>query len=107
MKKAIVIKNKAHSILEDQERVLRSAGYDYEEFNIPEAGLTLSQMREAVNQFPAYRKVIFLSPVPAMMALMAQRGRAFKAFHNDVREKKELPNGRIIMTVAKTGWEIV
>jgi len=28
-------------------------------------------------------------------------------FHNDNREKKELPNGKIIHTVAQKGWVLV
>jgi uncharacterized protein (DUF111 family) len=49
------------------------------------------------------QKVIFVSPIPALMKLM----RHWKVFHNDNREKKELPNGKIIMTVAKKGWVLV
>jgi len=26
--------------------------------------------------------------------------------HNDRREKKELPNGRVISVVAQTGWQL-
>jgi hypothetical protein len=32
---------------------------------------------------------------------------SWQVFHNDRREKKELPNGKVIMTVAKEGWELV
>ena len=28
-------------------------------------------------------------------------------FHNDKRQKRELPNGKIISVVAETGWQLV
>ena len=107
MKKALLVINEQHSILPDQERVLKLAGYEYEEFKIPAKGMTLAEMREAVDSFPAWSKIIFLSPVPAMMSMLNSKGKRFRVFHNDNREKKELANGKIIMTVAKEGWELV
>lgn len=107
MKKAIVVINKSHTLLEDQEKVLKTAGYEYTLHKIPANGLSLTEMGEVVNSFPAWSKIIFLSPVPAMMSLLNRKGKRFKVFHNDSRVKKELPNGKIIMTVAPTGWELV
>ena len=50
---------------------------------------------------------MFASPVPALIALAQRAGVEVKVLHNDKREKKELPNGKIIMTVAQAGWVIV
>jgi hypothetical protein len=41
------------------------------------------------------------------MKLVAATDKEFFVLHNDRREKKELPNGKVIMTVAKEGWMIV
>ena len=64
--------------------------------------------------------VIFASPVPALYgALAATAGESrivFKdetlaprvlVFHNDQREKVELPNGRVIQRIAREGWVLV
>jgi len=63
--------------------------------------------------------VVFVSPVPYLLSLLTfQLGgyygedavvppfRVF-LFHNDRREKKELPNGKIIFTIPPEGWELV
>ena len=47
--------------------------------------------------------VVFCSPIPAMMKLLD----GWFVFHNDAREKVELPNGKIIMKVAEKGWQLV
>ena len=66
--------------------------------------------------------VIFASPVPYMLMRLSDLAaqcidpntgtKAYAlervyVFHNDNREKKELPNGKIIQTVASTGWILV
>lgn len=64
--------------------------------------------------------VVFVSPIPYMMIQLTrkeyyiptleyvdQTGMFIKTFHNDNRDKKELPNGKIIYTVAKEGWQLV
>ena len=107
MKKAIVVINEGHEVLEDQERLLRDAGYEYSLHKIPADGLTLQRMQEVVNGFPAWSKIIFISPAPTMMAILNSKQKRFKVLHNDQRVKRELPNGKIIMTVAETGWQLV
>lgn len=52
--------------------------------------------------------VVFVSPVPVLLAkLSASQVVKVHVLHNDNREKKELPNGKIISVVAKEGWELV
>jgi len=62
---------------------------------------------------------VFVSPVPCMirelqaLSVIPTEGPdmeqlyAVLIFHNDRREKKELPGGKIIYTVAETGWQLV
>jgi hypothetical protein len=63
--------------------------------------------------------VVFVSPIPALLLILAQRdGERFgsgandglscvQVFHNNKREKKELPNGKIISVTATEGWELI
>jgi len=66
--------------------------------------------------------VVFASPVPFLLKELAKRSMfaehhgdhaeeselySVLVFHNDRREKKELSDGRIIQTVAATGWRLV
>jgi len=66
--------------------------------------------------------VIFVSPIPYLLKELTRRsvnadeyfgGIKFDfhyetlVFHNDRREKKELPDGRIIQVVAQEGWQLV
>jgi len=100
-----VVLNEQHSLMPNQEEVLNEEYKSWEIFGVPAGGWTAVEMEEKVEELKG-DVVIFASPVPALMALLA-RTDTFRVLHNDRREKKELPNGRIIMTVAKTGWQIV
>lgn len=64
--------------------------------------------------------VVFVSPIPYMIKRLTQLSIVADIdgactfmeygtfiFHNDKREKKELPNGKIIYTVAQEGWQLV
>ena len=122
MKKAIIVMNESHSLLPEQEKIL---GMEYEGFDIlpvPSQGWTLSEMIDQINQLheKACREkldIVFVSPIPLMIReltemAMCSKGSGkkryrVKLFHNDNRIKKELPNGRIIQTVAETGWQLV
>jgi hypothetical protein len=104
MKKALVLLNEQHSLLEEQRGILDGL-FDWTIKAVPSSGWTLSQMREVLQELKAFDgEVIFASPIPALIMGMEGEG---LLFHNDHREKKELPNGKIIMTVAQTGWQLV
>jgi hypothetical protein len=104
MKKALVVLNEQHSLLEEQRGILDGL-FDWTIKPVPSSGWSLSQMREVVQELKSFDgEVVFASPVPAL--LMGMEGRGF-LFHNDKREKKELPNGKVIMAVAQTGWQLV
>ena len=101
--------NEQHTLLVDQETQL-SEMWDFSEVeknlvSIPATGLTYNQQITIADSLTGI--ILFVSPLPAMMSYLAQNNRKFLVFHNDKREKKELPNGKIIFTVAKTGWGIV
>ena len=121
MKKAIVVMNETHSLLPEQEEIL---GMVYEGFDIlpvPAQGWGIGVMIDKIHELHerACREkldIVFVSPIPLMirelteMALCPNSGRRryrVKLFHNDRREKKELPGGKIIQVVAQTGWELV
>lgn len=73
----------------------------------------------ASNTF-SHADIIFASPVPVLLATLsataAESYAVFRdadpvprvlVFHNDRREKVELPNGRIIQRIAREGWVLV
>ena len=69
--------------------------------------MTLQEMQDLMDNLPPYSELTLASPVPALMMILRQEKFKWSVFHNDQREKKELPNGKIVMTVSKTGWVIV
>lgn len=102
--KALVILNEQHKLMEEQVAILDGL-FDWTIKPVPASGWSLSQMREVIQELKAFDgEVVFASPIPAL--LMGMEGSGF-LFHNDRREKKELPNGKVIMTVAQTGWQLV
>lgn len=104
MKRALVILNEQHKLMDEQVAILDGL-FDWSVKAVPASGWSLSQMREVIQELKAFDgEVVFASPVPAL--LMGMEGRGF-LFHNDRREKKELPNGKVIMAVAQTGWQLV
>lgn len=105
----LVIINEAHNILDEQESILNEifGNGNWNCLEIPEDGLTKDQIEVIVNGLSNDTKIIFISPLPAMMKMLSKTDIEWSVFHNDIREKKELPNGRIVMTVAKTGWQLI
>jgi len=108
MTKTKVILNEQHKLMDDQKRMLdeRFGIAGWEITSVPSKGWILPKMKEVAGDLSNYA-VCFASPIPALMKLVASTGNEFYVLHNDNREKKELPNGKIIMTVAKEGWMIV
>lgn len=121
MKKAIIVMNESHSLLPEQARIL---GRVYEGFDIlpvPSQGWDTGEMLDKINEL--YEKacrekldIVFVSPIPLMIRELTEmsicpkggeRKYRVKLFHNDHREKKELPDGRIISVIAQTGWKLV
>lgn len=121
----IIIINEAHSLLSEQEKILKEKFGTYEFLHVPKNGWSKEdQQKIAKKLINEGGNIVFISPVPMLMALIAfykGYGRAgietgqplmgwdinLYLFHNDKREKKELPNGKIIQVVAQTGWQLV
>lgn len=104
MMKALVVLNEQHKLMDEQVSILDGL-FDWTIKPVPSSGWSLSQMREVLQELKSFDgEVVFASPVPAL--LLGMEGRGF-LFHNDKREKKELPNGKVIMVVAQTGWQLV
>jgi hypothetical protein len=120
---ARVIINEQHSLLPEQEKILNSQFDSWEFFKVPADGWTLPEIMEKAKEL-AKDNVVFCSPIPVLLAELAKNAGFMDAcskvengfsgqvpsvyvFHNDVREKKELPNGKIISVTAKEGWQLV
>jgi len=125
MKKALVIINENHSLMTEQKQILEKNYSSIEFLKVPAQGWKLEEMRSIVEEISSmdlkgyYLDIVFVSPVPYMIRELTRREIFFvneyaeqtnmfvRVFHNDVREKKELPDGRIISVVAQTGWQLV
>lgn len=120
MKVKVVI-NEQHKLMGEQIEILdnKFQPLGWELFKIPAEGLTLIEQIETAGEIQQEPGVVFASPVPVLLARCVAlaveadslgspgiRGSVF-VFHNDHREKKELPGGKVIMTVAQTGWQLV
>lgn len=121
----IIIINEAHSLLSEQEKILKEKFGTYEFLHVPKNGWSKEdQLRIAKKLIKEGGNIIFISPVPLLLGLIAfykGYGKAGKdigqpfmgwdislyLFHNNQREKRELPNGKIIQVVASTGWQLV
>ena len=106
MKKIKVVINKQHSLLDNQKDALMEQG-DFEIFPVPEKGWTLDKMLEVQKELEEAERVVFVSPIPVLLGeLVSSNKVSVGVFHNDCRDKKELPNGKIIFTPSQTGWII-
>ncbi|OXB94795.1 hypothetical protein [Parageobacillus galactosidasius] len=107
--KVFVIKNEQHSLFEEQIRLLHERFGYYKEYLVPADGWTLAQMQEHIAFLSQNADtIVFASPIPYMIKQLSRYNylRVF-VFHNDKREKRVLPDGRVIQTVASTGWQLV
>ena len=117
--------NETHTILPDQEATLdrRFGKGNWDFIFVPKEGWTWEQQLEEASHFvlTSLRKIkrderplvaVFLSPVPALLCLLSRiegsdRTVEVQVFHNDNREAKELPGGRVVHVVAADGWILV
>lgn len=127
-KNALVIINENHSLMTEQKEILEKFFSSIEYLKVPAQGWTLEEMDSIIESIKEksreydYRNpltLIFVSPIPYMMIQLTRAekfchmdythptGILVRTFHNDRREKKELPDGRIIQVVAQTGWQLV
>ena len=111
----LLIINEQHSLFEEQEQILNKKG-SFETIEVPAVGWTLEEQRQVAQELMEmldnkHDTLVFASPVPYLLKVMsllsAEDNFVTLVFHNDNREKLELPNGKIIHKVAKTGWQLV
>ena len=116
MKKALVIINEQHSLLAEQRLILNHTFKENLKIkNVPAKGWTWTQQENIAREIIELNitHVVFVSPVPVLLRELSYHwGRDSKnpivlVFHNDNRQKKELPNGKIISVIAKEGWQLV
>ena len=121
-----IIINEQHGLIEEQRQLLEEKfGSNIEMLLVPASGWTLEEMETVAKDLEG-ETVVFVSPIPFLLSalsfmsgyghestclsanghLMGENTNVF-IFHNDNREKKELPNGKVIFTVAKTGWQLI
>lgn len=125
--RAFVIINETHSLLPEQEQLLREQYDDWSVLSVPAAGWNIREMKKQIKKLTSkeirgdkrYLDVVFVSPIPYMIRELTRcelwtvndyaedTGLRVRIFHNDRREKKELPNGKIIQVVAREGWQLV
>lgn len=122
--RAIVVINEQHTLMKEQRNLLDSKYESWTTCEVPASGWTLEEQKEKeIELQDHWRDIIFASPVPVLLMACADRcGKADASqywgqhypstsniylFHNDKREKKELPGGKIINAVAQTGWQLV
>jgi hypothetical protein len=106
-----IIINEQHTLLPAQQHELdlhnRHNGYNYIPLLVPADGWTLAQQRTVFAETLAGQATVFLSPIPYLLGLCAALNPETYVFHNDRREKKELPNGKVISVTAPDGWQLV
>ena len=113
VKRAYVIINEDHKLFNEQTSLL-TFNYEIIEFyTVPKYGWTLNELSDIIKELSEKMKegvdMVFVSPVPVLILKLAQvdaEGKV-KVFHNDNRDKHQLPDGRITYSVAKTGWKLI
>ncbi len=103
----VVVINEQHTLLYEQLTLL---GNNWSTQTTPKNGLNLIDQRSLAASLIDHdrgNKIVFCSPVPFLLAKVAKEHPCVGVFHNDRREKKEIPNGKVISVTAREGWEIV
>jgi len=114
MEKAIIVINEDHNLLPVQEAQLKGRFGKWATFAVPKGGLPSDKQRAlAEGLWELHEDIIFVSPVPmalATAALLKGKERSGRhrvwLFVNDKREKKALPDGRVISILAFDGWRL-
>jgi len=109
MKKVKVIINEQHQLLKCQETELNElfGANKWEREDIPARGLDEQETADLVEEL-VEETVVFLSPVPLMIALRHAWSPYSDTylFFNPNRVKKEI-KGKIIYAIPQEGWEIL
>lgn len=112
MKTTIII-NKQHTLLPEQEELLKEKFGAWTTILVPSLGWDKEERDIICNALRG--NVVFVSPIPGMILDLAGRASFESANHgsqtvrpwvfsNDTREKKELPGGKVVSVTAQSGW---
>ena len=121
---ARIIINEQHSLNPAQSRILQERFQVFDLVRIPATGLSRSgQETLACELLTSPDPVVFVSPVPLLLAIMAGHcARSLAArndndhpagtplvflFHNDNRAKTEISAGQISTILSPHGWELL
>lgn len=115
-----VILNEQHKLLPEQENLLNKRFEEnWEIFSVPAKGWDRKEIKNIADRLKGNGGVVFASPVPLLIGLLADYNGYLEGveslggftplyiFFNSHREKKELPNGKVIFTIPQKGWELV
>lgn len=115
-----VVINEQHKLKNEQKSLLDKLTIRYgcekwERLDVPKMGWTAREQFDVAENLSrsSVKVIVFASPLPYMIKLMVvayangESGARVLVFHNDLRDKKELPNGKIIFTVAEEGWQLL
>ena len=103
-----LIINEQHTLMPQQEQLLKDTFGTWDTIKVPADGWTKKQIELiAYTHFEDDDEIILASPIPYLIKELMLRCVDVHILHNDTREKKELPGGKIIYTVAKEGWVLV
>ena len=111
--KTVVVINQQHSLFPIQRDLLDQKFSGWEPRFIPASGWSLEQqIHFCKEELRGVDRVVFVSPIPYVLArLYFMSGQGIPIgiyiFINEKRVKKELPNGKIIQTVAPDGWRLI
>jgi hypothetical protein len=114
----IIIINEQHSLLAEQREILTDKFGEWETLLVPAEGWDKKERDKICENLEGKQNIIFISPIPGMIKrLSAVSGYVcaqekdwgkptltVSVFANDRREKKELPNGKVISITSQTGW---
>ena len=109
----VVIKNVTHRLFEEQQVLIEELANadEIKVLEVPADGWDLQEMNRVLENFESYpndTKFIFVSPIPYLLKETAKRyGDRTLVFYNFYREKKELPDIRIIQVVTSTVCQLI
>jgi len=102
--RTIVIMNETHKLMDEQHKLLEVFG-EYDILSVPKAGWTIDDMNNL--DIDIDDRIVFVSPVPYLLAKLSKRGYEVYLFHNDNRHKVELPDGKVIFRIPEKGWKLI
>jgi hypothetical protein len=122
--KTVVLINEQHTLMDAQSTLIEESFGEFVFVKVPASGWNKDEQHKVMNALSKMGEeetinVVFVSPIPSMIkALSFEEGYqsmsnddrpghvccSVSVMANDSRDKKELPNGKVVYVVAKEGW---